>query len=83
MNENGSKNRSLKKFNDCETVYPNCGSPHACDICYQLRDAEDDIEELINRVINHVKLHTACKEYQQTELLIKELIKKWNVEAEE
>jgi len=68
---------------NCNTKYPNCGSPHACDLCHQLRDAEDDIEELINRVINHIKPHTACKEYQQTEIFIKELIKKWNVEIVE
>ena len=34
---------------NCNTKYPNCGSPHACDLCHQLRDAEDDIQELIKK----------------------------------
>ena len=36
------KQQHFKERHNCEREYPDCGSPHVCDMCYQLSQEEKE-----------------------------------------
>ena len=43
-------NKEIVLKKTCPRTYPDCGSPHVCDMCKQIFDLEKQVKELEDRV---------------------------------